>query len=209
MFEKTKYGAMILRIPIFILVFLTSVAFTTYGQHQGTKVHRRTVNWDYYLKGRSPDTIPVGNSVGFKAPEIRLKDFNGKEYSTADLKGKLVLIQFWSSKCMHCRKYNKDLVQNYVDYKDQIFYNGIGFTVFSVSLDTSNEEWKKAIQEDKLIWKYHVNDHKGWTTDLKKKFNFTKTPTTFLIDKDGVIIAKNVIGASLDRRLKFFLKGTE
>jgi thiol-disulfide isomerase/thioredoxin len=183
--------------------------FIISAQNKSTTVHRRTINWDYYLKGRPIDSIPEGNTIGCIAPEIKLRDFNNKERSTEELKGKLVLIQFWSSKCTHCRKYNKQLVQNYLDYKDEEFYNGNGFEVFSVSLDTNNEEWKLAIKQDSLIWPYHVNDHKGWTTELKRKFNFSKTPTFFLVDKDGVIIAKNVVGASLDRRLKFFLKGTE
>ncbi|MEA3443870.1 MAG: TlpA disulfide reductase family protein [Bacteroidota bacterium] len=194
---------------ILVLLLILALSPISFAQNKETTVHRRTVNWDYYLKDRPIDSIPKGNTVGCIAPEIKLKDFNNKEYSTDDLKGKLVLIHFWSSNCLHCRKYNKNLVKNYNDYKDAEFYNGNGFEVFSVSLDIKNEEWKLAIKQDGLIWPYHVNDHKGWLTDLKTKFSFSKTPTTFLIDKDGVIIAKNVIGASLDRRLRFFLKGTE
>jgi thiol-disulfide isomerase/thioredoxin len=198
------------KISLFIvLIFTLLQPFYSAGQQQGTTVHRRTVNWDYYLKGRPLDSIPEGSTIGCIAPEIRLTGFNNKEYSTEDLKGKLVLIHFWSSNCTHCRKYNKELVKNYLDYKDKEFYNGNGFEVFSVSLDTNIDDWKLAIKQDSLIWPYHVNDHKGWTTDLKTIFGFNKTPTTFLVDKDGVIIAKNVIGESLDRRLKFFLKGTE
>ena len=195
---------------ILLLLLLTYTSITSYAQnHQGTTVHRRSVNWDYYLKDRPIDSIPEGNTIGCIAPEIRLQSFDNKEYSTEDLKGKMVLIHFWSSKCMHCRKYNKDLVKNYLKFRDTKFYNGDGFEIYSVSLDTNNEDWKLAIKQDSLIWQYHVNDHKGWLTDLKTKFNFNKTPTTFLVDKDGVIIAKNVIGPSLDRRLSFFVKGTD
>lgn len=197
------------KLGFIVILFTLCQQINCIGQQQGTTVHRRTVNWDYYLKGRPIDSIPEGNTIGCIAPEIKLMDFNNKEYSTEDLKGKLVLIQFWSSKCAHCRKYNKELVKNYLDYKDQEFYNGDGFEVFSISLDTNIDDWKLAIKQDSLIWPYHVNDHKGWTTDLKTKFDFNKTPTFILVDKDGVIIAKNIIGASLDRRLKFFLKGTE
>ena len=191
---------------ILCVLFVVVSATFIVGQKKGTTVHRRTVNWDYYLKDRPIDSIPVGNTIGCVAPEIRLKDFNNKEHSTEDLKGKLVLIHFWSSKCQHCRKYNKELVKNYLDFASKEFYNGSGFTVFSISLDVNNDAWKKAIAIDSLVWPYHVNDHKGWTTPLKTMFNFSRTPTTFLVDKDGVIIAKNVMGSSLDRRLRFFLK---
>ncbi len=198
--KRTKYKILL------IIIFTLVLSLDNYAQKKNHTTFRRTVNWDYYLKGRCIDSIPEGNSIGTIAPEITSTNFNNVEYSTKDLKGKLVLIQFWSSTCSHCRKYNKDLVKNYIDYKDSTFYNGNGFEIFSVSLDTNNEMWKKAIEKDSLIWKYHVNDHKGWTTELKTIFNFNKTPTTFLIDKDGVIIARNVIGISLDRKLKLFLK---
>ena len=124
----------------------------------------------------------------------------------SDLRGKLVLIHFWSSHCTHCRHYNIGLVKTYMKYRDKKFENGNGFEIYSVSIDTRKEDWTNAIKEDSLIWKNHVNDYKGWATKLKTIFKFNKTPTTFLIDEDGIIIQKNVIGAGLDRRLEYFLK---
>ncbi len=160
----------------------------------------------YYYKNQPKDSLKTGVDIGSYAPDIILKDINNKEVKLSDLKGKVVLIHFWSSNCTHCRHYNKDLVKTYIKYKDSEFEIGKGFEIYSISLDTRKIDWENAIAQDSLIWNNHVNDYLGWTTNLKKVFKFNKTPTTFLIDEDGIIIQKNAIGKGLNRRLEYFIK---
>lgn len=144
--------------------------------------------------------------LGLPAPEIQLKDPNGKEYKLSDLKGKIVLLDFWASWCGPCRKANPHVVDVYKRYKDQ------GFTVMSVSLDGINprmmnrfktqeeidkqldsarKRWEAAIEKDELIWDYHVSDLKHWNSIAAKTYNVTSIPKTFLIDRDGNFAAMN------------------
>ena len=144
--------------------------------------------------------------VGMPAPEIAMKGPDGKEYALSDLKGNVVLIDFWASWCGPCRKANPHVVQVYDKYKDK------GFTVFSVSLDgidsrtraaipnedslkknieSSKQRWVDAIKKDNLKWKYHVSDLEKWDTRAAKVYGVTGIPKTFLIDRDGKIAAIN------------------
>jgi len=86
------------------------------------------------------------------APEISFPDVNGKQRRLSDLRGKVVLIDFWASWCGPCRKENPNVVRLYKKYKDK------GFEIFSVSLDSDKAAWKQAIERDGLIWPNHVSD---------------------------------------------------
>jgi len=144
--------------------------------------------------------------VGMPAPEIAMKSPDGKEYALSDLKGKVVLVDFWASWCGPCRKSNPHVVEVYDKYKDK------GFTVFSVSLDgldsrtkarftdetqvkqnidASRKRWVDAIKADNLKWQYHVSDLEKWDTKAAKVYGVTGIPKTFLIDRDGNIAAIN------------------
>jgi len=193
-------------ITISLAFILTNISFAQNNKQTNHKVIKKT---HYYYKNQPKDSIKVGVTAGCIAPDIVLKNVNNKELKLSDLRGKVVLIQFWSSKCSHCRHYNKDLVKTYLKYKDSEFEIGKGFEIYSISLDTRKADWERAIAEDSLIWENHVNDYLGWSTNLKKIFKFNKTPTTFLIDEDGIIIQKNAIGQGLNRRLEYFLKNKE
>jgi thiol-disulfide isomerase/thioredoxin len=138
----------------------------------------------------------ASTSGNVTAPEISLPDLNGKQHRLSDLKGKVVLIDFWASWCGPCRKENPNVVRLYKKY------NSKGFEIFSVSLDTDKAAWKQAIQSDGLVWKNHVSDLMGWQTPLVQQYGINGIPYTVLIDGEGKIIGIGLRGAQLEQKLE-------
>jgi len=133
--------------------------------------------------------------VGKKAPEIALPNPNGKIIKLSDFKGKYVMIDFWASWCGPCRMENPHVVELYKKYKDK------GFTILGVSLDEDKEKWKNAIMKDGLVWE-QISDLKGWASSVNPVYEVQAIPLTYLIDKDGTIIAKNLRGQDLTNKLE-------
>ena len=136
--------------------------------------------------------------IGKQAPEIKLKDPNGKIFSSYSLKGKFVLIDFWASWCKPCRAENPNVVKAYQKYKDK------NFTVLGVSLDEKLADWKKAIKDDNLDW-MHISDLKYWNTSVIPLFQFEGIPFNVLVDPSGKVIAAGLRGELLDLALNTVL----
>ena len=137
-------------------------------------------------------------AIGAPAPEITMMNTAGERTSLSSLKGKLVLVDFWASWCMPCRKENPNVVKLYNKYKEK------GFTVFSVSLDTNKDAWLGAIKADGLTWT-HVSDLAGWNSAAIGLYNFNSIPTTYLIDRQGKIINRNLRGADLEKAVENYI----
>ncbi|MGX5819540.1 redoxin domain-containing protein [Chitinophaga lutea] len=131
---------------------------------------------------------------GQPALEFSQNDAEGKPVSLASFRGKYVLVDFWASWCGPCRAENPNVVNAYNKYKDK------GFTILGVSFDENKEKWLEAVAKDELAWT-QVSDLKGWANEAGKLYGIRAIPQNLLIDPQGKIVAKNLRGEALDKKL--------
>ncbi len=138
-------------------------------------------------------------AIGMPAADFALNDSTGNPIAISSFKGKILLIDFWASWCGPCRRENPNVVRIYNDYKDK------GFEIIGVSFDESKSKWIDAIHQDQLTWP-HISDLKGWQSYAAKLYSIQAIPATILLDREGIIIAKNLRGEALREKLEEIYK---
>jgi len=136
----------------------------------------------------------VGTDIGDIAPEIDLPDAKGNPVALSSLRGSLVLVDFWASWCGPCIKEQPLLQKLYTAYSDK-------FSIYSVSMDTKKPLWLGAIAKGKLPWT-QVSDLKYWQSPVVGDYMLQSVPLNFLVDKNGIILAKNIHGKALEDKIK-------
>lgn len=160
-----------------------------------TRMEPNDIKSSYYVDLK---TIYDNNKlleIGELAPEIELPQVDGSILKLSDLRGKIVLIDFWASWCGPCRAEFPHVKSLYAKYKSR------GFEIYGVSLDKDRPSWVNSISSLGLAWK-HVSDLKFWNCAPAKLYKVSGIPFTVLVDKEGKIIAKNLRGEDLERKLE-------
>ena len=179
--------------------YILSVYSTTWGKEKSKELFDKfsleNKNSEY---GKSISKYIVLNKnpkIGERYADFEMENTEGKIEKLSDFNNKIVLLEFWSSNCGPCRKENPNLVKTYEEY------NPKGFEIFAVSQDIKKESWLKAIEKDKLPWN-QVSDLKGHDNSASLIYGINGIPDNFLIDRNGIIIARNLRGEELNKKLE-------
>lgn len=164
--------------------------FNNFSKENKNSVYGKSI--EQYIALNNGD-IKIGDTF----IDFEMNDINGKKRSLSDVKSTYTLLEFWASSCAPCRQENPNLVKTYNTYKDK------GFEIFAVSEDIKKQNWIRAIKKDKLPW-IHVSDLNK-SNKASMIYDINGIPDNFLIDENGIIIARNLRGEKLNETLSKLL----
>lgn len=149
-------------------------------------------------------TPTLGLEIGDVAWDLNLQDSSGAFIKLSDLKGRVILLDFWASWCSPCKRENKNLMNVYRNYRDTLFKNCKGFEIYMVSVfERQKAHWLRELRTQKYNWRYNVYDEGGGAT---WRYNVKSVPKNFLIDHNGIIIAKDLRDSLVEQALIGLLK---
>lgn len=148
---------------------------------------------------KKKDENAKSTSIGARAPNFSAPTPSGEQLALNDALGKVTLVDFWAAWCKPCRAENPNVVRVYKKYHDK------GLNIIGVSLDRKAEDWKKAIEDDGLTWN-HVSNIAYFDDEIAKLYNVNAIPAAFLLDENGVIVAKNLRGPALEQKVAELLQ---
>lgn len=150
---------------------------------------------------KEPD-LKTPYSIGSKAPDISLESISEDTMALSKVKSNLLLLSFWKTECRTCRdEYKSTLIPLYQKYFHQ------GFQIFAVSFDTNRKKWRRAIVRNEYIW-IQVADFNGITrSETAQRYKIESIPANYLLDENGMILAKNVWGNQLQSFVEQYLEG--
>lgn len=161
----------------------------------------------YGFTARPGNSGKTGTAIGDTAPELAYYNLDStKVIKLSSLRGQYVLVDFWASWCGPCRRENPAVVRAFEKYSKAKYKTGKGFTIYSVSLDKNRNSWRTAVEQDKLSWPNHVSDLGAWRSEGARIYGVNSIPMNFLLDPNGVIVAKNLRGDQLDKALDAYVK---
>lgn len=187
------------------------IALFVLGQYAGYEINPVEIEPIYNKLNKSLRNTPSGKefagwlavakktAVGQPGLNFAQPDADGKNVSLTTFKGKYVLVDFWASWCGPCRAENPNVLKAYSKFKDK------GFDVLAISMDEKKDKWMAAVQADNLPWT-HVSDLKGWNNAAAELYGIRAIPQNVLINPEGMIVAKNLRGDALEKKLEEVIK---